>query len=247
MSDPSEFNPLVFFNTLHKDYETRLLADPHRAKMIKAVLDLAFIRCEDTTNALFQGQPELACHKGCATCCTLRVLATAPEIFLIAETIKADPELSQILPPRIAQADQETRGLDEPGRVALRRQCPFILSAGACSIYAVRPLACRGHASFSIQDCADAASGRAGEISFSQPHQLVRSLVQNALQSSLREQNYAWAIYELNHGLHIALTDDSAFADWLNGGDALAAARVDDISEAEMAETFDQIKATRSQ
>ncbi len=246
MSDSSEFNPLVFFNGLHKEYDSLLEANPKRGEMVEAVLGLAFERCEDTTNTLFQGQPELACHKGCATCCTLRVLATAPEIFLIAQTIKADPELSQILPMRIAEAHQATRGMNEPQRVALRRQCPFILSAGACSIYAVRPLACRGHASFSVKDCVDAASGRAGEIAFSHPHQLVRSLVQNSLQSALREHKYAWAIYELNQGLHLALTNDNAFADWLNGQDPLAPARVEDISETEMAETFDQIKATRS-
>jgi len=245
MTDRKDFNPLVFFNALHKEYEASLAAHRNQFDMVEKVLDIAFDHCEETTNELSEGQPELACHKGCATCCTLRVLASAPEIFLIAQFIKERPELSNVLPDRIAAANLVTIGLDEPQRVKLRRQCPFILSAGACSIYPVRPLACRGHASFSVKDCVDAAAGRAVEIAYSEPHQLVRSLVQNALQSALRETGYPWAVYELNQGLNLALSDDTALMGWLDGKDTLASAQVDDVSAEEMAETFDQLKQTR--
>jgi Fe-S-cluster containining protein len=246
MADQTPFNPLSFFNALHREYERVLTARHGQSEEIDDALSIAFERCEDTTNKLCEDQPELACHKGCATCCTLRVLATAPEIFLIAKTIKADPELAKVLPERIFASDKLTRNLDEPGRVKLRNRCPFILSAGSCSIYPVRPLACRGHASYSVKDCVDAAGGRAVEIAYSEPHQLVRSLVQNALQSALREHNLAWGIYELNHGLSIALTDEHALDEWLKGNDPLAPAQVNDISAEEMAETFDALKATRS-
>ncbi len=246
MPDQHAFDPLSFFNRLHRDFERILTDKVGKAQAIDDTLAVAFDRCEETTTQLCQGQPELDCQKGCATCCTLRVLATAPEIFLIAKAIKANPELRTVLPDRIFAADTVTRDLDEPGRVKLRRQCPFILSAGACSIYSVRPLACRGHASYSVKDCVDAAKGLAVEIAYSEPHQLVRSLVQNSLQSALREHNLAWGVFELNHALTIALNDDAALDHWLSGKNPLAAAQVQDISEAEMAETFDAIKATRS-
>ena len=242
MPSKTDFNPLDFFNALHRQYDTAL-QDPAQ---VDKVLALAFDRCEIATNQLADGLPALGCHKGCDTCCTLRVLATAPEIFLIAQHIMDTPDLSGVLPQRIAQANQATCGLDEPQRVALRRQCPFILSAGACCIYPVRPLACRGHASYSVEDCRAAAAGQAVEIAFSEPHQLVRSLVQNALQSALRDAGLAWGIYELNQGLHLALTQPSAFADWLAGQNPLAPAQVFDVSQEEMAETFDHLRLSRT-
>lgn len=240
MPNRSAFDPLSFFNGLHREYEA-VLAQGN----FEAALSIAFDRFEQTSTDLSRGMPGLACGKGCDTCCTLRVLATAPEVFRIAALVKSSPADAPVFLPALSDADAATRGLGEPERVALRRPCPFLLSEGACGIYAVRPLACRGHASYSLQDCLDAAAGQTVEIAYSEPHQLVRSLVQNALQAVLREQGLAWGIYELNHAMTIALTENGAEAEWRNGNDPLVAAQVFDVSPQEMAETFDAIKATR--
>ena len=238
MSDSDQFNPLEFFSRLHGHFDQRL--SPVR---LEVLTDLAFGIWEQATDNLAGDQPDLACGRGCDTCCTLRVLATAPEIFQIAAHIQADPHLSAILPDRIQQANRHTQNLDESQRVALRQPCPMVVSAGECSIYPARPLACRSHVSFDLQQCKDAAGGSAAQVPFSEPHMLVRSLVQNALQSALRDAQLAWGIYELNHGLTLALTIPGAFQQWLNGQDPLAPALVQEIDPQEMAETFDQIKA----
>jgi hypothetical protein len=72
----------------------------------------------------------------------------------------------------------------------LRRPCPLILR-GVCIIHPVRPLACRGHASFDRTACARAAAGRNVEVPISEPHLDLRGLVQNALQSALRAAGVA--------------------------------------------------------
>jgi hypothetical protein len=36
-----------------------------------------------------EGQPEVACHKGCPSCCSLRVTALAPEVFMMAAYLRA--------------------------------------------------------------------------------------------------------------------------------------------------------------
>ena len=120
--------------------------------------------------------------------------------------------------------------------------CPFI-DGGLCVIYAVRPLACRGHASYDEKACIDALAGQSCEVPVSELHVTVRSLAQNAMQAALRDSGYAWGAYELNQALHIALTNEACEAAWLKGHDVFAAALINDVSLQEMAEDFDAIKA----
>jgi len=86
-------------------------------------------------SGLLQGLPAIYCGKGCATCCTLRVTATAPEVLMVARFIQAlHPALKARcidLPAQVAVADTQTQGLDELGRVSVRKRCPFI-AQGAC-------------------------------------------------------------------------------------------------------------------
>ena len=70
----------------------------------------------------------------------------------------------------------------------------------------------------------------------------VRSLVQNAMQSALRDAGLPWLVYELNQALLMALDDADAGPRWLRGEDVFAAAQVQEVDVREMAQTFDQIK-----
>jgi hypothetical protein len=102
-------------------------------------------------------------------------------------------------------------------------------------------LVCRSHISYNKQDCIDAAAGNLDQIPYSLTHLQVRSLVQNALQSALRDANYPWASYELNHSLLIALTNEQSEASWLAGEDIFSAVKVRDISSQDMENVFDQL------
>jgi hypothetical protein len=72
---------------------------------------------------------------------------------------------------------------------------------------------------------------------------MVRSLVQNAMQSALRDAGYAWGSYELTPALQIALENESCYASWAAGKDVFAPALAADVSLDEMAKTFDAINA----
>lgn len=199
----------------------------------------AFSSFEVNATEQSQGAPAPACHDGCATCCTLRVTATAPEVLLIARQVVSAP---QALALRIVAADRVTRGMSEAQRVRLRRTCPF-LRRGSCAIYPVRPLACRAHMSYDKQACVQAASGKRLEIPYSPAHLTVRSLIQNAMQSALRDAGLAWALYELNQAVCLALDDHGSEQAWLEGADVFATARVNEVSLEEMARTYDTINA----
>lgn len=236
---------LDFFQQLHSHYSQALARWPGSPTVLDALLHTAWQSFDTNVTSQCEGLPALDCHKGCATCCTLRVTATAPEVLMLARFIRAiHPGLQARgidLPAQIAQADACTQGLGEGQRVAERQRCPFI-AQGVCVIYQVRPMACRGLASYDRKDCAQAASGKVDAIPYSEPHMRVRSLVQNAMQSALRDANLAWGNYELNQSLSMALADDTLQARWLGGEDVLAAAQVSEVDPQEMAQTFDALK-----
>lgn len=234
-----------FFRQMHGLYEQLIERFKGRSMLLDAVLQLAWGSFDSNVTLQCEGLPDLDCHKGCATCCTLRVTATAPEVFMLARFIRAvSPGLARHgidLREQLAQANGVTCGHGERDRVSLRQRCPFI-AQGACVIYQVRPLACRGLASYDRKACAQAASGRIDEIPYSEPHMRIRSLVQNAMQSAMRDGGLPWASYELNQSLLMALDDPGLESRWLQGEDVLLSAQIDDVDAAEMASTFDELK-----
>jgi Fe-S-cluster containining protein len=244
MTQEADVDMLGFFKAQHQGFTATLSQHHGRVELLPALLTQAFSSFEGNVEQQAEGYPEVACHKGCATCCTIRVIATAPEVLLVARYIRSvadDLRQAEVdLVQRLTEADSDTRDRDEQQRVSLRRRCPYI-DKGVCVIYPARPLACRGHASYDKRACAQAAAGRLEEIPFSVPHMKMRSLVQNAMQSALRDAGYAWAAYELNHSLSIALDDEECEQAWLAGDDVFAPALIADVSLAEMASTFDHI------
>lgn len=239
----NETETLAFFAAQAQAFAETLASRNGRQDMIEGLLSQAFSSFEGNVAMEAKGYPDVACHKGCATCCTLRVTATAPEVLLIARYIHwakfPDSEINLV--KRVAKANQQTCGLNEAQRVKLRRRCPFIMQ-GACMIYPVRPLACRGHACYDKQACVDAAAGRIEQIPISEPHRLFRGLIQNAMQSALRDAGYAWGLYELNQVLNMALTDDSSGRRWAGGEEVFALARIAEVNLEEMGKVFDRIK-----
>lgn len=239
----NETETLEFFAAQAQAFAETLASRRGREDLIDGLLSQAFSSFEGNLAMESRDYPAIACHKGCATCCTLRVTATAPEVLLIARYIAWTkfPDAEINLAKRVAKANQQTCGLDEAQRVKLRRRCPFIMQ-GACLIYPVRPLACRGHACYDKQACVDAVAGRVEQIPISEPYRLFRGLIQNALQSALRDAAYAWNLYELNQALDLALTDDSCARRWAGGEEVFALARIREVNPEEMGKVFDQIK-----
>ncbi|WP_341674825.1 YkgJ family cysteine cluster protein [Niveibacterium sp. SC-1] len=235
--------PLRFFQARHAEFSALLAAPEEGGGLLASLLSVAFRHFEDRAREQCRGAEPIDCRKGCAICCTLRVTATAPEVLHVARHLREDSsaEVCVRLVRRLLAADGLTRDLDEQGRVELRHRCPFI-EQGACVIYAVRPLACRGHASHSRRACLQAAAGRSASVPYSVAHRDARSLVQNALQSALRDCGLGWVSYELNHALRIALSLPEAEGCYLRGEDLFADAAVHEVPAEEMADGFELIK-----
>lgn len=157
-----------------------------------------------------QGQ-QAECSPGCACCCSVRVEASEPEIFLIVRELRKRPDaqlaaLVEHLRDRAATADDAT----------LRRDCAF-LDEQLCSIYEVRPAVCRRAHSLSAEKCRSYAP----EI----PQNLSMLLGANALMhgtsKAYREVGLHSSPHELNSAVLLALTDETAEARWYEGESVL--------------------------
>jgi Fe-S-cluster containining protein len=171
------------------------------------------------------GDARPACARGCSHCCHQRVEVTAPEVFLLARALRAQPDAGR--DARIAETAASLEGLD--GRAYHLRQVPCALlgADGACTVYASRPIACRRQHSTDASVCAAVHRDPALDVRIPTARSLqwnVSALVLGWLEGSAhggRPPNH----YELHAALRIALHDDGAEAHFLAGEDPLRAAR----------------------
>lgn len=183
-----------------------------------------------------------ACRAGCAHCCYQSVGVTAPEVFAIYDHLRATraPGPLEAALARVREADDATRGLAAAERLSPDHPCPF-LEDGRCSIYEVRPLACRGTNSLDAAACernlrdpeAHAAfvAGTASVPCYREPIRAFHA-VTAGLQIALDELHGLAALpLELTAAFRILADDpDGVPARWLGGKDPFAAARGGDVT-----------------
>lgn len=146
------------------------------------------------------------CSPGCACCCSVRVEATEPEIFLIAHEIRRRP------------VDQAAAILERlRDHVAMaggthRTDCAF-LEDHLCSIYEVRPSVCRRAHSLSAESCKHFAP----EIPQSLEMLLQADALMKGTSEAYRQVGLHTSAHELGSAVLQALTDEMTEARWLHG------------------------------
>jgi Fe-S-cluster containining protein len=110
----------------------------------------------ESLDAFYDQNPppcELACGPGCSFCCYNQVRATLPEIVTIVRYIqKTTSEFErQLLSQNIQRHNQRIRGISD---LNIPRDLPCVfLKESKCSIYEVRPFACRAWHALNRSDC----------------------------------------------------------------------------------------------
>jgi len=178
----------------------------------------------------------VACKAGCDHCCHQPVGLTPPEALAIAAHLREKLTTEELVTvaARFAQRARDTRGLSSAQRFSPDHPCPF-LNRGQCSIYEVRPLACRGMNSLDSEDCkrrlrepdarAEFLASGSGGRSFMEPIRAFHA-VSAGLQLSL-SQLYGLDMrpLELTLALDLLLNGpDSSVADWFSGQQSFEAA-----------------------
>ncbi|MBF0248298.1 MAG: YkgJ family cysteine cluster protein, partial [Alphaproteobacteria bacterium] len=98
----------------------------------------------------------LACGPGCGSCCCAQVGAETAEAFSIVRHIRETRDAAQAedLLNRVRARAGEIAGMDPGQRWEAQKPCVFLHpEKGDCTIYPVRPLACRGYNSTDLGAC----------------------------------------------------------------------------------------------
>lgn len=186
------------------------------AEAAEALLDRSMD--QDTKNLAY------ACRKGCNWCCWQRVVCTAPEIFRIADWMRANG--GEAGAPSIAalgEADAAPLPAVGPPNMVQRQPCA-LLEAGACSIHPGRPLPCRAVLSMSADACRHAITdpATAGPVPLVMSGMDAAETVRTLMLSSLSVHRLPDAGYDLTKALLVVLPDPAAEQRWLAGEDVLA-------------------------
>lgn len=120
------------------------------AKAVNFQLGTAFGRVQQRNIAIH-------CQAGCKYCCHLRVAAFPYEAAAIASYIDSElpREQAQELRKRIAEKAALIAGISEEQHFTTNIECAFLVE-GKCAVYPVRPSACAGYHSLSLERCIDA-------------------------------------------------------------------------------------------
>jgi Fe-S-cluster containining protein len=126
--------------------------------VVASATDLARFADEAIGIVKEEYRPSLDCKEGCSYCCCKPgVLVSVPEFVRILDHVRTafSREAMAALTQRARAYAAQLRGRDFNDFVDDSVPCPF-LDAGRCSVYAIRPLVCRGYNSTSVDACRDA-------------------------------------------------------------------------------------------
>jgi len=164
---------------------------------------------------------EPACKAGCHFCCYMRVVATAPEILLIAREIIGTRSSEQLaaLTGQLKKNVEKISGLSAMKHAEARLPCPLLDEKGQCSVYEARPLSCRKWASFDASQCEKSfqAPSAKAQVGISSNTYVLGSGLSVGLSEALAKRGLEGRFYELQSALLQALETPDIEARWLRG------------------------------
>jgi Fe-S-cluster containining protein len=181
---------------------------------------------------VYRERPKPACSRGCSYCCYgARLDVSAPEALLIVEhqRERLSPAEFVAFRERVLAEAERVRPLNLEQRALEQSPCVLLDVASAeCSIYEIRPLACRHHHSLEVGPCKENHEDPAGEHYAAVDPELQRDgqLSQFALQHALAGLGLDESTYELTNALALILRDEAAAAGWQKGQPVFESARL---------------------
>jgi Fe-S-cluster containining protein len=164
----------------------------------------------------------IACKKDCNYCCHYHIYSTPLEIFTIAEEIakRPTPERDAIVQSVHVYVDQ-VKELGRDKHILLNIACSFLVK-GNCSIYPIRPLACRRHHSGDVGVCQRTFDDvHSKEESLRDPVRLTVSTAMENLHGLYHiRKGLDSDSYEFHAALLEALTNKASYKRWKSGKSA---------------------------
>jgi Putative zinc- or iron-chelating domain len=154
---------------------------------------------------------EHACASGCFFCCFLWTDALPLEVLRIADHLQRTASPDDLAEVRRRLRERVAGPLGE-------RPCGLLTAEGRCSVYAIRPITCRGFHSFSKAACQASFEGRTSGPTPALDellHMLVAAM-QGGTERGLAEHGFESGWVELNEALLHVLDLPVALVAWLN-------------------------------
>src|SRR5690606_16622009 len=94
----------------------------------------------------------VACARGCAMCCHLRVAAMPVEVFGVARFLQQQLEPNAFVATRgrVHETAERIHALPRERLLTVNVACPLLDADGACSVYPARPFNCRSYHSLDL-------------------------------------------------------------------------------------------------
>lgn len=164
---------------------------------------------------------KVACRSGCDSCCHYHIYVTPLEVFSIVEEVKAWPPARQnALLAALHRYVEKVKPMGKLRHVTMNIACSF-LKDEACTIYAMRPLACRRHHSADRSVCERTFQDpQSMEHAPKDKHRVIVSAALETLHAEYhRYRGFDRDSYEFQSALLEALTDPTSRKRW-NAGKA---------------------------
>jgi Fe-S-cluster containining protein len=145
------------------------------------------------------------------------VAASAPEVLAIATFVRErfGQEQRAALSRRVEANIAATDGMDMSQRDRVRLDCPFLV-AGKCTVYEVRPIACRGYSSYSVEECREDYEhpGTGVEMHANGLRELVFGAIREGLAIACKAASVELRLLELVRAYKIASEDLTLAETW---------------------------------
>lgn len=162
-------------------------------------------------------QAAIACRAGCDPCCRVPVDVRAHEVFFVADHVltHCPPAALEEIVAKLAAHRARVEAFGAGERDASREPCALLV-AGACSIYAGRPQACRCHHASDAAVCAAHLADRSVDIARVFIPALRERMFAVALgvDEAFAAAGYDERSYDFGSALHEALTDSFCLDAW---------------------------------
>lgn len=152
---------------------------------------------------------KIACARGCAYCCHLRVEVRPHEVFVLAQHMQStfDDTKRARLMEKLDENVRRIAPLSAEQHIRAGIPCAM-LEDGACSVYDARPATCRKYHSVSVDTCRDAYNDTSAPLTGPLEHKHLR-LAGNAtalgFAKGLEEAGLNADMVELQFALKLAL------------------------------------------
>ena len=175
----------------------------------------------DKTTTKMPAAGSIACTQGCNYCCYSVVSVSAPEVFRVVRSIRANTGATG--EAAVLARARSRKSVSPAMMLAKGMACPLLVD-GDCSVHQDRPMGCRQYFSASVEACRLHHEGRLADPPFIVAAASVGIIARSVLLGAARSLDLTTDTYELGSALVVALETPDAERRWLAGEDSLAGA-----------------------